>query len=442
MNTQLFQQAQTAYAAKDYATALQTYIQCLSDTSCGFLPGESGQLCHQMGNCFMQLGNAQEAINAYTQAVADPTYDAVGSVQCNLGTAYASLRDYANAIVHFDAALADPRYDARYKASLGKGNALMKLGKTAEAGVAFREAALDERNPNPTKALLNLGICFMTLNRPADAVTSYESALQFSMDASSKNKLYANLGQAYVACGQMQKAVHAFETALADQTYFLSDSASVDYQRAIGAVSQGTMEINQVHEPVFTQDSSGFDVVADDYNAYEDEYDQDYIQAEGGYLPSGDEADDRFFMASEEELEAWSKSMAKERKHRHIGLKLLIVLFVLILALLGVGFYGYTQGYGYPMQEDVITEFFANPADSRAHFTTSTSDSDYDAITKSVVASNSVQIDGMNKTMSTTVAYVTVQTQQGGSVHYEVILARDGIAWKISDVEMYFVSQL
>ena len=31
----------------------------------------------------------------------------------------------------------------------------------------------------------------------------------------------------------MQKAVNAFEQAIADKTYFLSDSASVDYQRAV-----------------------------------------------------------------------------------------------------------------------------------------------------------------------------------------------------------------
>ena len=55
------------------------------------------------------------------------------------------------------------------------------------------------------------------LNRPADAVASYESALQFDMDAATRNKMYANLGQAYVALGQMQKAMSAFESALADK---------------------------------------------------------------------------------------------------------------------------------------------------------------------------------------------------------------------------------
>ena len=76
------------------------------------------------------------------------------------------------------------------------------------------------------------------------------------------NKLYANLGQAYVASGQMQKAVNAFDESIADKTYFLSDSASVDYQRAIAAVAQGTSEITQVMAPVApVADMSGLDVL-------------------------------------------------------------------------------------------------------------------------------------------------------------------------------------
>ena len=135
-----------------------------------------------------------------------------------------------------------------------------------------RNAALDEANPDPTKSLLNLGVCFMALNRAADAVSSYESALQFDMQPEMRNRLYANLGQAYVATGQMQKAVNAFEESIADKTYFLSDSASVDYQRAVAAVAQGTSEITQVMAPVSvpggaapsdSADLSGIDVAAD-----------------------------------------------------------------------------------------------------------------------------------------------------------------------------------
>ena len=250
MNNDLFQQARAAYARKDFQGALAAYTQCLQDAGSSLAPGEVGLLYHQIGNCLVKLKNPNEAIHAYTQATADAAYDACGAVNYNLGMAYASLHDYEDAVKHFEIAVSDAKYDASYKAYSGMGNALLKLGKSAEAGVAFREAALDEANPDPTKALLNLGVCFMALDRPADAVASYESALQFDMQPDTRNKLYANLGQAYVASGQMQKAVNAFDESIADKTYFLSDSASVDYQRAIAAVAQGTSEITQVMAPV------------------------------------------------------------------------------------------------------------------------------------------------------------------------------------------------
>ena len=272
MNNQLFQQARAAYAQKDFQGALEVYQQCLQDEASPLAPGEMGQLYHQMGNCLVKLKQPNEAIQAYGQAVADEAYDARGGVHYNLGMAYAALHDYEDAVANFEAAASDAKYDSAYKAYTGMGNALLKMGKTAEAGVAFRNAALDEANPDPTKALLNLGVCFMALNRAADAVSSYESALQFDMQPEMRNRLYANLGQAYVATGQMQKAVNAFEESIADKTYFLSDSASVDYQRAVAAVAQGTSEITQVMAPVSvpggaapsdSADLSGIDVAAD-----------------------------------------------------------------------------------------------------------------------------------------------------------------------------------
>ena len=209
MNNQLFQQARAAYAQKDFQGALEVYQQCLQDEASPLAPGEMGQLYHQMGNCLVKLKQPNEAIQAYGQAVADEAYDARGGVHYNLGMAYAALHDYEDAVANFEAAASDAKYDSAYKAYTGMGNALLKMGKTAEAGVAFRNAALDEANPDPTKALLNLGVCFMALNRAADAVSSYESALQFDMQPEMRNRLYANLGQAYVATGQMQKAVNA-----------------------------------------------------------------------------------------------------------------------------------------------------------------------------------------------------------------------------------------
>lgn len=447
MNNELFQQAKAAYAAKDYNGALQAFTLCLQDSSSPLAPGEMGLLYHQIGNCLVKLKNPAEAIQAYTQATADAGYALTGAVNCNLGMAYASLHDYEDAVKHFEIAVSDDKYDTPFKAYTGMGNALLKLGKSAEAGVAFREAALDEANPDPTKALLNLGVCFMALNRPADAVASYESALQFPMKQDTKNKLYANLGQAYVASGQMQKAVAAFEESLADKTYFLSDSASVDYQRAIAAVSQGTSELAPVAAGA---DMSGLDVVAGetaafpaaepyDYGTANDPYFYDDYAAQGGNQP----ADDRFFTASDEELEQWSRGLAKqERKRRNVGLKILIVIFVLILAAFGAAAFAYTQGYGYPTQETVVQELFANPeAATQSVFAESVDAERAADIVAPLVQDANVQIDGVNKAMSESTVFATATTPEGGSVQYKVSLVRDMIGWKVTNAELYFTSQ-
>ena len=374
--------------------------------------------------------------------------------------AYASLRDYTNAINCFEKSVADTTNPTPYKSYMGMGNALMKLGKSAEAGVAFREAALDESNPDPTKALLNLGVCFMALNRPADAVASYESALQFDMQPATRNKLQASLGQAYVACGQMEKAVHAFEEAIADKTYYLSDSASVDYQRAVGAVAQGTSEQNQATQVLQLADMSGLDVAADGTSVYDEGayeggdvseafyYDEGTYEADPasfpGYVGAYENVDnDRFFTATDAELEQWSRGLAKQdRKRRNVGLKILLFFVIVIVLAAAAGVFAYTQGYGYPTVQTVTQELFSDP--SGAADKVFSADVDKDAIPAMldpVVSDSNVTIDGVSRSMTESTVYATATTEEGGEVQYRISMVRDGITWKVSNVELYFPSQ-
>ena len=340
------------------------------------------------------------------------------------------------------------------------GNALLKLGKNAEAGVAFREAALDSRNPDPSKALLNLGVCFMALNRPADAVASYESALQFDMDAATRNKMYANLGQAYVALGQMQKAMSAFESALADKTYFLSESASVDYAQAAKCMATGTIAMPAIGQQAMPapaaasndgNDMSGLDVPADGVPTQDDAYpveayaDPQYYPAEAyGYEPvdNYNSGDERFFNASDEELERYSKGIARQdRKRRNVGLKILVAFFVLLLLAAGAGVFLYTQGYGYPTQESVVKGLFADTENASSYFVSSMSSDKVDDAMRGVVSDSDVAIDGMDKSMSNSTVYVTASTPEGGEVSYTVSMVRDMLGWKVSGVQMTFASQ-
>ncbi|MDO4290364.1 MAG: tetratricopeptide repeat protein [Eggerthellaceae bacterium] len=449
MNNELFERANAQYKQKDFQGALIGFTDCLQDAASPLAPGEMGLLYHRIGNCLVKLKNPAEAIQSYTQATADASYAALGTVECNLGMAYASLRDYDNAVAHFERAVADEGYDTPHKAYMGMGNALLKLGKSAEAGVAFREAALDEGNPDPTKALLNLGVCFMALNRPADAVASYESALQFDMTPDVRNKMYASLGQAYVACGQMEQAVEAFERAIADKTYFLSDSASVDYQRAVGQVAQGTSEMTQVLD---LSDISGLDVAADGTPLYADEgYQDPFYYDEGydanvdypGYVDAYQGDEDRFFNASEEEIEQWSKGLAKQdRKRRNVGLKILVAfIIVVVLAFAGVVF-AYTQGFGYPSQETVAKELFADPEGAKGSvFASGLSESSVNTIVDQLVTDSDATVDGVNRSMSESTVYVTAHHEKGGEIVYEVSMVRDMIGWKVSNAKVYNASQ-
>ncbi len=442
MNNEVFQQARTSYAMKDYTRALELFTSCLQDELNPPAAGEIGCIYHQVGNCLVQLQNPEEAIQAYSQAANDGAYDACGAVNYNLGMTYASLHDYEDAVKHFESALSDTSYSTPYKAYIGMGNALMKVGKTAEAGVAFREAALDSRNPDPTKALLNLGVCFMALDRPEDAVSSYESALQFEIQGVTRNKLYANLGQAYVACGQMQKAVNAFEEAIADKTYFLSDSASVDYQRAVGVVAQGTAAITRAHDPLDTS-MSGFDIVAAD-EAGDSVLGDDEDRPVGAHVAKvSQEADDRFFTASDKDIEAWSRDMVRQsRRRRNVGLKVFLVIVVLLLALLGVVAYGYANGYGFPTQESVVRTLFADPeAAAESVLSSALDESSVDDIISILVTDEDVVIEGVNRSMASSVVYATAQTSEGGEITYEITLGRNMLGWTVLDVQLYFQSQ-
>ena len=457
MNNVLFEQANQAYKGKDFETALQLFTQCLQDASEPAAPGEIGLLYHQIGNCLVKLNNGAEAIQAYTQATMDTEYAGLGTVNCNLGMAYAGLHDYENAVKFYEAAVADPNYSTPYKAYSGLGNALIKLGKSAEAGAAFRSAALDEGNPDPTKALLNLGVCFMALDRPNDAIFSYESALQFRMQPATRNKIYSSLGQAYVAAGQMQKAVNAFEHALADKTYFLSDSASVDYQRAIGFVAQGTAtDMAPVAAPAAAQqspaDTSGLDVVDASYDAYGFDAVTDQAASDLGVVDAADTA----FIPGAQPVDAGAVAIAPEQgtdgaffaegveweepKKKHTGLKVAIVILIVLILAAGAAIFGYTQGYGYPTQESTTTKLFTNPTDKDV-YAPAVNDSKISEYAAFINPDTAITIDGVEKSMSSSTVYVTSKTAAGGPVKYRVTLVRDKIGWKVSNVELFFASQ-
>lgn len=289
----------------------------------------------------------------------------------------------------------------------------------------------------------------MALDRPADAVASYESALQFEMLPNVRNKMHASLGQAYVACGQMQKAVDAFEQSIADKTYFLSASASVDYQRAVAAVSQGAAEVTQVL-PALPADTSGLDVVTTPTDAFSeaDSYGQDDTSDSYYYADAYDDqiyegGEDRFFNATDEELEQWSRGVARQdRKRRSVGLKILVAFILVVVLAFGAAIVLYLQGYGYPTQETVVSQLFADPQAAKTSlFASNMSDDDITAALEIVPEGATVAVDGVDRSAASSTVYATVTTAAGGETQYKIALVRDAIGWKIAGIELYFASQ-
>lgn len=444
MNNEIFQQARSAYVTKRFDVALEKFTECLQDTSVSKAPGELGLLYHQIGNCLVKLNDPNEAIHAYSQAMIDESYDALGSVSYNLGMVYASQGDFEDAITNFQAALDDSRYPAPYKAYQAMGNSLMKLGKSAEAGAAYRNAALDEMNPDPTKALLNLGVCFMALDRPMDAIASYESALQFDMTPETRNKLFANMGQAYVADGKMDKAVRAFESALADKTYVFNDAANVDYQRAVAAVASGATGEYEPAPVTPQNDLSGLDVPGDGVPIEAQPLSPSEMGttqiSETSIMRSIAEAEQNsdFFNNQQPDFQDWTQGVKK--KHRHRGLKIFLVILFLLVIIGGAGTFAYVQGIGFPSQQDQVSALFNDPSNADV-YAASLDDTAKDRIGDMIVPSSAVVVNGTINNLSTADVYITATTPQGGEVPYQVSLVRDGVGWKISNVALAFASQ-
>ncbi|MDR0515266.1 MAG: hypothetical protein LBG81_08945, partial [Coriobacteriaceae bacterium] len=165
-----------------------------------------------------------------------------------------------------------------------------------------------------------------------------------------------------------------------------------------------------------------------------------YYPENYGMQDSYTSGDDRFFNASDEELEKWSRGLAKQqRKHRNIGLKVFLVIIILLFLALGTAVFAYTQGFGYPAQETVVKELFADPqAAAQSLFSSDVSNAQEKVVP--VVKDTAITIEGMDKSMGATTVYVTAKTEQGALVQYKVELVRDLIGWKVLDVEMYFSS--
>ena len=440
MDTTMFDAAQAKYDAGDFEGAYRAYADAYRKAGSTLKPGQVGYAAHMMGNCLMKIKRYPEAERMYRAALADGAYGKVGALNVNLGTALTATKNYEAAADCFNAALADPNYPTPYKALTALGNAQLKLGRPAEAGTSYRNAALEPNNPDPGRSLVNLGVCFMALNRPSDAVESYVTALEFEKDPIAIDKIYANLGQAYVATGRMHEAVNAFEKATEDGNYKLSDAAFVDYDRA-----KSSVEADSAHDEGLDSFDNPYATVAG--QPLEEEPSAQFapagsVQDDYAVIPPAD--DTGFFTMTEDEMnEIGRADMRKKRKSRNIVPKIILVLAVLILAAVIAAGVLFWKGYGYPMSETVVQDMFtAHAADQDVTpYWAPGDEAAINAAMSSVAKTSNITIDSIERNTNDTVAHVTATLNEGGQVHYDVYLARDGISWKITDIQLVFSSQ-
>ena len=425
MNSQLIQQGRAAYRAGDYSAAAQMLGAAKT-------PSEiMGEADHLRGNALMHLGMYAEAAEAYAAALNDGTYGKRGALLTNRGKALAAVGDYTTAAQAFSAATQDASYATPFKAYLGLGNALFQSGDYANAGTAFRQAAIDGANPAPAAALGDLGRCFIKLGRPADAVETYRTAIDFAGPRDDTRALNAGMGQALSAAGRPSDALDAFNAATAHDIYQLTPEQADELARVHDSLAALSAQTAMATAPAPAMDAPAVDPL-------------DPTGATGQFMP--DPSDTGFFTLSESEMVQQDRKQAKvRRRHRHTGLKVFLVLLLLIvLAAGGLGF-AYTRGLGFPSQESVVTDLFqaagdGDTAKAESCLASSLSEDAKSMIISSIPQGATVSIEGMDQSMTETVAKVKASLSKGGEQEYTVKFVRSDnhIGWAVSSLDIDF----
>ncbi|MBQ9058303.1 MAG: tetratricopeptide repeat protein [Atopobiaceae bacterium] len=416
MDQQAYDLAKDAYQRGDWASALAALDETATD----------GATQHLRGNTLMKLGLYADAAQAYKAALDDVSYGKVGALSCNRGRALLAAGDVSAAIDALTTASQDPSYATPYKAYVALGNAQTRRGDFRQAGIAYRNAAIDENNPDPSDSLTKLGKCFMQLGRPVDAIEAFRTALDFS--TASQNSIYAELGGAYVAANRMSEAVDAYAHATADGTFELSETQSASFQAASRAVAAvvGTSPSETDALLAAAGFGGGYDPL-------------DPAGSTGEYMPSPE--DTGFFEVTENEIMQQEIKKSFRKKRRGCGLKVFLLL-LLLAALAGAGAWMYMHGYGWPTQEMVVEQLFkeADSGDIGNVLAPSVSSDERSDIEAILPVDAKISLSGIDCDMNNSSVRVVAALAEGGSQSYVVNMVRDGIGWKVSQVNAEYTS--
>ncbi|QWT17063.1 tetratricopeptide repeat protein [Collinsella sp. zg1085] len=413
MDVQIFEQARAAYQSGDFAGAAQMF-SASHDTA-----EPAGEAEHLRGNSLMRLGRYQEAAEAYGQALQDASYAKRGALFTNQGKAYVAAGNPALAKAAFMHATEDASYATPYKAHLGLGDINFAEGNTTEAGVAYRHAAIDGSNPAPALALTKLGSCFLLLNRPQDALESFRTASDFMGANEGHGAAFAGMGMAQFALGKIREAAEAFDQAASDASYqFTPEQAQT---------AQQVHDMQAAKNALAPQPQTGIDPL-------------DPLGQSGAFMP--DPSDTGFFTLTESEMIQQDRRDQKvRRRHRHVGLKIFLTFFVLLLLAAGGLAFAYTQGIGYPSQQDVVSNLFnavTDGTDTNAYLAPGLTEEAKRVLVSSIPVGATPSIEGLDRSMTSSTATVKATLSRGGTQNYRVDFVRSGIGWTVSNIILDF----
>ena len=177
-----------------------------------------------MGNALQQQGKLEEAIEAYTKALAiKPDY---AEAYNNMGIVLQEQERLEEAIEAFKKALSiKPDYAEAY---YNMGNALQEKGKLEEAIKAYSKAL--SINPDYANAYNNMGNALEYQGKLEEAVEAYTKALAVKPDYA---EAYNNMGNALKDQGKLEEAIEAYSKALAIKPDYEAARTAKLHQQAL-----------------------------------------------------------------------------------------------------------------------------------------------------------------------------------------------------------------
>jgi tetratricopeptide (TPR) repeat protein/TolB-like protein len=168
------------------------------------LAPNSDEVYWRLGNVYLSKGDYPHAIEAYQKALQLNPYYWVN--ENSLGDAYTQTGDYDKALEAFkQVTTLEPDVKEGYANS---GTVLVQQGKYAEAVPLLQRALQIEPD---AAAYTNIGTAYFFLRRFAEAAEAFEKAVAINAN---DTQLVVNLGDAYRALGQKDKAQAAYQQAI------------------------------------------------------------------------------------------------------------------------------------------------------------------------------------------------------------------------------------